>query len=429
MSRKWSRRSVIAAAPIALAAITCGRTGAAQEQGARRRSRGRYTALAASTNALRTEVQGAQRTSADIGVRLDGLRADLQGLETAMNEVKKRIAALEAPVDRPVCEINLLDMGPGIGVGNPAADRSAFLTAIEKARPRGSDRKWTGGTIIRVPPGTYVLDQPLSIQDAFLVGTPFNPLNSFAHDKPVILYTGKEACLRLEGSSVIRGFQIQYDGPTEPRSTVPREEYRYPAIELTGGHNLVSEVVVQYFWDGISAPAKCWKKTAEGEELGPNKIGSTLIEKCAVKVHNVGVSLSLADHTVRISSTEVGVDPDKNEHWRTEGVGFRLGDLGIQMDQCFVIGANVGYELGETRASMVQCSSDLNRLAGVLVNGKTAIAMLMACYLRGDLKIKGKKALVTCCGTRARHFFGNDTAMLMREGCWDAATEKDLREK
>lgn len=207
-----------------------------------------------------------------------------------------------------------------------ADDTAAIRAAIEAAG---------GGGIVRLPPGTYLISDSLTLPFGLtLTGEAPRWENQGPH---LMIRKNGFSAIHMGHHASVKGMNIIY--PENGKNVNP-VEYP-PSIMLDGINPSVENVHFDCAWIAISTPAR-------GAHTGQG-----MFKEITGFVHHIGIRLHGCRDVNRIQDVHWfvgGDDHSKNSHFMKNRVGFEFGDVdGILMDRCFIIGGKtfvhkVGYK-------------------------------------------------------------------------------------
>lgn len=286
---------------------------------------------------------------------------------------------------RPVPVVNVRDFGAR-GDGR-TDDTGAFEKAIEAARSAGAS--------VFAPRATYLLTRPLVLENVSLTGPSPGVWCADTDVLPILLPQHRDSpCLVLRAGGGIQAIAIRYDWQGEPESGPP-------AVVVAGIGAYLSQVKIQYPWDGILAD-------------GVSNIGRLNVENVfIVAPRNIGMRITGTWDVPTIRNVEVwnlGPVPRPLE----KGIGFDLGknDM-LRMSDCFVFAMYTGYLLrdkipgatveGGTWGALTGCSSDFCHI-GIDVQGEHTVSVTGGCYWSHfwGVRVEGERARIRLTGAEVK---------------------------
>ena len=225
-------------------------------------------------------------------------------------------------------QLNVKDYG-AVGDGK-TDDSDAILKAIKEARSQKLP--------VCFPKGYYVVTKPIEIEDQALMGSEPGgwPADSGPMATLLINHTAGPAVTARSGATV-HALNFLYD---------EKSKAKFPATILLDGTGVsVSNVRIQYCWDGIMAGSSCGRLNIENVFL--------------ISPGGTGVYVARSFDIPTIRNIEVW----NNVH-RQGVTAFRFGrNDGLRGSHLVAFNVAVGFELGEdpeggTWGSFVDCGTD-----------------------------------------------------------------------
>ncbi len=266
-------------------------------------------------------------------------------------------------------------------------DTAAFERAIAAAH--------AGGTAVFVPRASYLLTRPLVVENVSLAGPAPGVWCADTDTLPILLPQHRDApCVVLRAGGGLQAMAIRYDWQKEPE-TGP------PAVVVSGVGAYLTQVKIQYPWDGILAD-------------GVSNIGRLNVENVfVVAPRNIGMRVTGTWDVPTIRNVEIwnlGPVPRPLE----KGIGFDLGknDM-LRMSDCFVFAMHTGYLLrdripgvaieGGTWGALTGCSSDFCHV-GIEVKGEHTVSVTGGCYWSHfwGVRVEGERARVRLTGAEVK---------------------------
>ncbi len=187
----------------------------------------------------------------------------------------------------------------------------------------------TGGGIVNLPAGRYLLSAALSIPGGVtLLGEGARWENTATG---LVVPKNGFSAVKLSNGSSVKAMAISYPNNQD----VEKPEAYPPAILLEGINPSVESIVFDCAWIGVSTPP------------GGGNAGQGMFRDLTGFVHHCGIHLSGCRDVNRIVDVHwfVGGRGDHGKsYYRQNRVGFEFGDVdGTIMERCFIIGGKTFF--------------------------------------------------------------------------------------